>query len=102
MAWVCRVRGGVPPRTFFFLSPTDEACNIDNLSHVSLLGLVSVLGQGSRRNTLFWAIVLIITLLDLAKDHLFLSGVTICGMILLSFLSPIFRSFLKDDLPSYL
>ena len=43
---VCCVRGGVPPRTFFPLSPTDEACNVDHLSRVSLLGLVNVLGQG--------------------------------------------------------
>ena len=41
---VCRVQGGVPPRTFFLLSPTDETCNVDHLSRVSLLGLVSVLG----------------------------------------------------------
>ena len=45
---VCRVRVGVPPRTFFPLSPTDKTCNVDQLSRVSLLGLVSVLGQGPR------------------------------------------------------
>ena len=41
---VCHVRGEVPPRTFFLLSPNDEACKVDHLSHVSLLELVSVLG----------------------------------------------------------
>ena len=53
LVWVCRVRGEVPPRTFFPLSPNDEACKVDHLSHVSLLGLVSVLRQDSRLNTLF-------------------------------------------------
>ena len=57
LVWVCRVRGEVPPRTFFPLSPNAEACKVDRLSHISLLGLVSVLGQGPRLNTLFWAIV---------------------------------------------
>ena len=53
---ICRVRGGVPPRTFFPLFLTDEACNVDHLSRVSLLGLVSVLGQGPGPNILFWAL----------------------------------------------
>ena len=53
LVWVYRVRGEVPPRTFFPLSPNDEACKVDHLSHVSLLGLVSVLEQGLRPNTLF-------------------------------------------------
>ena len=65
LAWVCYVRGGVPPRTFFSLSPTDEACNVDNLSRVSLLRFVSVFGQGSRPNTLFWAIVPTIAILKI-------------------------------------
>jgi len=56
LVYVCRVQRGVPPWTFFPLSPTDEACNVDHLSRVSLLGLVSVLGQGPRPNTLFWAL----------------------------------------------
>ena len=53
---ICRVQGGVPPRTFFPSSPTDETCNVDHLSHLLLLGLVSVLGQCPRPNTLFWAL----------------------------------------------
>ena len=53
---VCRVRGGVTPRTFFPLSPTEETCNVDHLSRILLLGLVSVLGQCPRPNTLFWAL----------------------------------------------
>ena len=57
---ICRVRGGVPPRTFFPLSPIDEICNVDHLSRVSLLRLVSVLGQGPRPNTLFWVLAPII------------------------------------------
>ena len=57
LVWVCHVRGEVPPRTFFPLSPNDETCKVDHLSHVSLLGLLSVLGQVPRPNTLFWAIV---------------------------------------------
>ena len=56
LVWVCHVRGGVLPQTFFPLSPTNEACNVDHLSCVSLLELVSVLGQGPRPNTLFWAL----------------------------------------------
>ena len=57
LVWVCRVREEVPPQTFFPLSPNDEACKVDHLSHVSFLELVSVLRQGPRPNTLFWAIV---------------------------------------------
>ena len=53
LVWVYRVQGEVPPRIFFPLSPNDEACKVDHLSHVSLLGLVSVLGQGLRPNILF-------------------------------------------------
>ena len=45
LVWVSRVRGEVPPWTFFSLSPADEACNVDHLSYVSSLGLVSVLRQ---------------------------------------------------------
>ena len=56
LVWVCHVQGGVLPQTFFPLSPTDEACNVDHLSCVSLLELVSVLEQGPRPNTLFWAL----------------------------------------------
>ena len=43
LLWVYRVRGEVPPWTFFSLSPNDEACIADHLSHVCLLGFVSVL-----------------------------------------------------------
>ena len=53
---VCHDGGGVPPRTFFPLSPIDEICNVDYLSRVSLLGLISVLGKDPRPNTLFWAL----------------------------------------------
>ena len=56
LVYVYRVRGRVPPRTFFHLSSTNEACNVDHLSRVSLFGLVNVLGQGPRPNTLFWVL----------------------------------------------
>ena len=62
---VCRVRGEVPPRTFFPLSPTDKTCNVDHLSCVSLLGLVSVLGHGPRLNTLFWILAPTISIYNL-------------------------------------
>ena len=57
---VCRVRGEVPPQTFFSLSPKDEAYNADHLSHVCLLGFVSVLGLGPRPITLLWTMTPII------------------------------------------
>ena len=49
---ICHVQGEVPLRTFFSLSSNDEACNVDHLSHVCLLGFASVLGQGPRPNSL--------------------------------------------------
>ena len=60
---VCHVQEGVPPQTVFPLSPIDEICNLDHLSHVFLLGLVNVLRQGPRPNTLFWALAPIVVTL---------------------------------------
>ena len=57
---ICHVQGEVPLRTFFSLSSNDEACNVDHLSHVCLLGFVSVLGLGLRPSTLLWAMTPII------------------------------------------
>ena len=74
---VCRVRGEVPPQTFFSLSPKDEAYNADHLSHVCLLGFVSVLGQGPRPNTLLWAIaptVSISRILQMKNNNYVLCG----------------------------
>ena len=50
----------------FFVS-YDKACNVDHLSHVCLLGFVSVLGQGPRPNSLLWVIAPTVSIIIFIK-----------------------------------